>query len=131
MSKPTDAELDLLQIIWKHQPCSVRMVHEILSRNKKVGYTTTLKQMQRMEEKNMIFRDPDSTEKSIQYRAVEKASTTKTKLIDKIKKKVFGNSVSELMMHAIGKEQISNEELSKIKEIIEKLEHKTRNNERN
>jgi predicted transcriptional regulator len=128
MGKPTDSELDILKALWKLQPCTVKTVHEILTQKKEVGYTTTLKQMQRMEDKGMIIREARTEGKSIVYSAVENARTTKSKLVDKMIKNVFGDSISDLMMHAIGKDKVSTEELNKIKSLIDKLEN-TKTNE--
>jgi predicted transcriptional regulator len=127
MSKPTDSELDILQVLWDHQPCTVRTIHEILANRKEVGYTTTLKQMQRMEEKGLIMRETITKGKSILYSAVEKERHIKSRLVDKLKKRVFGNSISELMLHAIGKDKVSREELEKIKELINQLDNNTDN----
>ena len=44
--KPSEAELEILQILWQNQPCSVRVVHEKISLNREIGYTTTLKQIE-------------------------------------------------------------------------------------
>ncbi len=55
--QPSEGELDILQVLWKIEPATVRQVHELLSASKPVGYTTTLKQMQRMLEKNLLSRE--------------------------------------------------------------------------
>ena len=69
--KPSEAELEILQILWEHQPTTVKVVHEILSKKKEVGYTTVLKQMQRMyEDKQMLKRTKEG--KTHLYEAVAK-----------------------------------------------------------
>ncbi|MCB0841354.1 MAG: BlaI/MecI/CopY family transcriptional regulator, partial [Bacteroidetes bacterium] len=57
---PTEAELEILQVLWNHGPSTVRFVHESLGKHQRVGYTTTLKQMQRMFEKEWLVRNEDS-----------------------------------------------------------------------
>ncbi len=52
--KPTDSELEILQVIWHHGPVSVRFVNDELNQKKQVGYTTTLKHMQIMTEKGLL-----------------------------------------------------------------------------
>ncbi|MCP4884188.1 MAG: BlaI/MecI/CopY family transcriptional regulator, partial [Flavobacteriales bacterium] len=106
LNKPSEAELEILQVLWEHQPCSVKLVHEIISRKKEVGYTTTLKQMQRMLDKGLVTREP-GVGKSYNYTAAEKAEKTKGKLFDNLVANAFGNSVNELMMHALGKAKMS------------------------
>ncbi|MHB1922273.1 MAG: BlaI/MecI/CopY family transcriptional regulator, partial [Chitinophagaceae bacterium] len=55
--KPTESEWEILRILWENGPSTVRQVHEILGLNKSSGYTTTLKLMQIMHEKEILFRD--------------------------------------------------------------------------
>jgi predicted transcriptional regulator len=82
--------------------------------------------MQRMEDKNMIVREDPTEGKSFLYRAVEKAAVTKTRLVDKMVQKIFDNSISDLMVHAIGRDKVSPEELEKIKELVDRLNKKTK-----
>ena len=58
--KPTESELEILQILWDKGSCTVREVHEVLEKNKDSGYTTTLKLMQIMHEKVLVARDTSS-----------------------------------------------------------------------
>ena len=121
--KPSNAELEILQVLWAHQPCSVKFVNEIISKKKEVGYTTTLKQMQRMQEKGLVERERGEG-KSFNYSATEKAEKTKSKLFDRLVENAFGNSVSELMMHALGKTKATPEEIEALKKFIKKLDEK-------
>ena len=59
-NKPTESELEILRILWDKQAATVREVHELLSLHKDSGYTTTLKLMQIMFEKNLLARDNSS-----------------------------------------------------------------------
>ena len=58
--KPTESELEILQILWQRESATVREVHEELSKTKVSGYTTTLKLMQIMFEKGLVGRDDSS-----------------------------------------------------------------------
>lgn len=119
--KPSAAETAILNVLWERQPCSVKTVHEVLSATKDVGYTTTLKQMQRLFEKGMVLREPGEG-KSYKYRAAVAESEMKTDLFDRFVETAFGDSVSDLVMHALGNEKTSDAELEKIKQFIAKLE---------
>ena len=119
--KPSAAETAILNVLWERQPCSVKTVHEVLSATKDVGYTTTLKQMQRLFEKGMVLREPGEG-KSYKYRAAVAESETKTDLFDRFVETAFGDSVSDLVMHALGNEKTSDAEIEKIKQFIAKLE---------
>ena len=69
--KPTESELEILQVLWKNGTATVREVHEVLSKTKDVGYTTTLKLMQIMHEKGIVKRD-DSMKTHIYQPAINK-----------------------------------------------------------
>ena len=55
--KPTEAELTLLNVLWKVGPATVRQVHDVVSKTQKTGYTTVLKILQIMDEKTLVIRD--------------------------------------------------------------------------
>ena len=120
-NKPSAAETAILSILWDHQPCSVKFVHGLLSNTKSVGYTTTLKQFQRMLEKGLVERKPGKG-KSFLYTATETELETKDHLFERFVETAFGNSVSDLVMHALGKAEPSDAELATIKDLIEKLD---------
>ncbi len=118
--KPTDAELEILQVIWLHGPVSVRFVNDELNRNKMVGYTTTLKIMQIMTEKGLLKRSEEGR-KHI-YNVVLKEKETKNLLLDKFVKTAFGGSAMDLVMQALGNHQTTPDELEELKALIEKIE---------
>jgi len=120
-SKPSEAETAILQVLWDRQPCSVKDVHETLSGRKDVGYTTTLKQIQRLLEKGLVSRERGPG-KSYLYRATESEEETKRHLFDRFIETTFSNSVSDLVMHAVGKGKPSQDELEAIKQFIKDLE---------
>lgn len=121
--KPSSAEVAILRILWDEQPCSVRLVHERISLSKDVGYTTVLKQLQRMQDKGLVTRVPGAG-KSYNYSAVEPAKQTKSKLLGKLLDTAFRGNVNELVMHALGDADATKEELEAIKAFISKIENK-------
>ena len=121
--KPTESELEILQILWKNGTATVRDVHEELAQNKDVGYTTTLKLMQIMHEKGLVKRD-ESMRTHIYQSAVNKEKTQKhllTKMIDSL----FGGSSTQLVLQALGssEQKVSAEELEEIQKLIENLKN--------
>jgi BlaI family transcriptional regulator, penicillinase repressor len=120
IQKPTEAELEILQILWENQPNSVRYVNDRLNTKREVGYTTTLKMMQNMLEKGMLSREIQ--EKIHLYRATESQANTQTLVIRNVVENVFGGSASSLVMRALGSGQATAEELNQIKELIDKIE---------
>ena len=112
--KPTESELEILQILWLHGPSSVRFVNEKLNEEREVGYTTTLKLMQIMVDKGLALRN-------IYQAAVSEADTQK-RLLQKFVDTTFRGSAMKLVMQALGNHQASPEELDEIKALIEKME---------
>jgi BlaI family penicillinase repressor len=118
--RPTEAELEILQILWKHGPCTVRYVNDQLNQKKTVGYTTTLKIMQIMFEKKLLERD-ESTRSHL-YRAVVKEKETQGLLLDRFLDTAFGGSALKLVMQALGNHKASKEEISQIRDLLDNLE---------
>ena len=117
--KPTESELEILQILWKKGNASVREVHEELLQTKEAGYTTTLKLMQIMHEKGLVKRD-DSIKTHIYQAEVSKEKKQKH-LLNKMIDTVFGGSPGELVMQALGNHKASAEELEEIQKILDNL----------
>lgn len=118
---PTRAELDVLQVLWKHGPSTVRFVHEKLNEQKEtVQYTSTLKLMQVMTEKAMLTRDT-SAMKHIYHPALEEKKT-KGKLLSGFVDNIYGGSVTDMMVALLGTEKTSDKEMKAIKEMLKKLE---------
>ena len=118
--KPTDSELEILNIIWEKGPSSVRDIHSILSEKRDLYYTTTLKTMQLMAEKGLLSRD--TTQRSHIYHVNINKSDVEKNLIDKLANTVFKGSASQLIMSALGHSKPSKVELEEIKSLIEKLD---------
>ena len=120
-TKPTESELEILQVLWKNGTATVREVHEVLSKTKDVGYTTTLKLMQIMHEKGIVKRD-DSMKTHIYQPAINKEKTQKH-LLNKMIDNLFGGSPTQLVIQALGNNQhkASPEELDKIQTLLDSL----------
>lgn len=119
--KPTESELEILQILWEKGTATVREVHEELASTKDVGYTTTLKLMQIMHEKGLVKRD-DSMRTHIYQPAVNKERTQKH-LLGKMIDNLFGGSPTQLVIQALGEHKASPEELEKIQALLNQLKN--------
>ena len=119
--KPTESELEILNILWAKDSATVRDVHEELAKSKDVGYTTTLKLMQIMHEKGLVKRD-ESMRTHIYQPAVNREKTQKH-LLDKMIDSLFGGSSTQLVLQALGsgEQKLSNEELEKIQSLLNDL----------
>jgi BlaI family penicillinase repressor len=117
--KPTESELEILQVLWDKGQASVREVHEELLKTKEAGYTTTLKLMQIMHEKGLVKRD-DSVKTHIYQAAVSKEKTQKH-LLGKMIDTLFGGSPTQLVMQALGNHKASASELEEIQKLLDNL----------
>jgi predicted transcriptional regulator len=118
--RPTEAELEILHILWARDACTVREVHDVLRLGEGSGYTTALKLLQVMHAKGLVERD--DTQRAHVYRAtVSKERTQKRFLLD-IVQRVFDGSSSQLVLHALGSQRASREELRAIRSLLNKLD---------
>ena len=122
--KPTNSELEILQIVWKRGSVTVREVNEELSKDKgtEIGYTTTLKLMQIMHEKGLLERETSS--RTHVYKALISQSKTSQTLIDALIDTVFNGSASQLVMQALSNKKSSREEIEMIKKYLDQLDKK-------
>jgi len=119
--KPTESELEILQILWVKGSSTVREVNNLLNQTKEVGYTTTLKIMQIMTEKGLVSRETGS--RTHIYTAGVNRETTQSILLNRFLENTFSGSTTKLVMQALGDHKASPSELKQIKELIEKLEN--------
>jgi BlaI family penicillinase repressor len=120
--KPTESELEILQILWTKGLATVREVHEELAKTKDAGYTTTLKLMQIMHEKGLVKRD-DSMRTHVYQAAVNKEKTQRH-LLSKMIDSLFGGSPTQLVIQALGTDhKASPEELEEIQALINTLKN--------
>jgi BlaI family penicillinase repressor len=120
--KPTDSELEILQLLWKHGPLTVRALNDKLNKHRKVGYTTSLKMMQIMIEKGLLTRD--TTLRSHVYAHVLQPEDVQSNILDHILKTVYMGDRSRLVLQALGNQNVTKEELSEVKAIIRKIEER-------
>ena len=122
MNKPTDSELEVLQILWHTGPATVRQVNDKLNERREVGYTTTLKIMQIMYEKGMVSRAESG--RTHLYSAILDEQDTREFLLKNFVDQTFRGSAMQMVMQALGNHNASEEELDAIKALIAKMENK-------
>lgn len=115
-SKPTESELEILQVLWDRNSATVREVHEELLKSKDAGYTTTLKLMQIMFEKGLVTRD--SSSKTHIYQPAVSRENTQTLFLNKMIDSLFSGSSAQLIMQALGNHKASKQELEEIKKFL-------------
>ena len=120
MIKPTESELEILQVLWALGQATVRQVNDELNKKREIGYTTTLKLMQIMFEKKLVTRTDEG--RYHLYQSAVSEDETQQQLIDIFVDTAFKGSAMKLVMQALGNHQTSAEELDEIKKLIAQLE---------
>ena len=121
---PTDAELELLTVLWKLGPSTVKEVFEALQPAKAVGYTTVLKQLQVMHRKGLVRRSERF--RAHVYEPNESPDRTKRQLATSLVKQAFGGSAQGLIQSALAGRRVTAKELSEIREILDEIERGTK-----
>ncbi|MEM8523323.1 MAG: BlaI/MecI/CopY family transcriptional regulator [Bacteroidota bacterium] len=126
--QPTESELEILQVLWENQPCVIRLVHEQLVAKREadnrdaIGYTTILKQMQRMLDKGMVNREKEG--KAHLYTAVPKELEIQQRLSNQLLKTAYKGSALKLAMHALGQSDTPQEELEELRKWLDQQNDK-------
>lgn len=120
LPRPTDAELEILKVLWRRGPSTVREVFETLGEARGTGYTTVLKLMQIMAEKGLVVRD--ESERAHRYEAAAPEEETRRRLVGDLLRKAFDGSAKQLVLHALSAERASAEELTEIRRMLDELE---------
>jgi len=114
---PTEGELAILRVLWaQREPCTVREVHDALSRTKDTAYTTVLKMMTIMADKGLVKRD--ETARSHLYRAVHPEPQVQSALLKDLMQRAFGGSAVQLVQSALDAKAASAEDLDQIARMI-------------
>ncbi len=121
--QPTESELEILQVLWANEPCTVRFIFEQLSQEKaNLGYTTVLVQLQRMTKKAMVSRSKEG--KTHYYTAIPKESEVQDNLFKRLVKTAYKGSALNLALHALGQTGTSDEELKAVQEWLDQQKNK-------
>lgn len=115
--EPSESELEILQVLWEHQPATVRFVFDKIKQKKEVGYTTILKQLQRLYDKNIVERELDG--KTHYYRVIPKQEEVQKNLFQRFVDNVYQGSSMKLVMQALGNSQSTPEEIEELQKWIE------------
>ncbi|MEO0461794.1 MAG: BlaI/MecI/CopY family transcriptional regulator [Pseudomonadota bacterium] len=120
-TSPNQSEVEILQSLWERDVATVREVHSDILKRKQVGYTTTLKQFQRMEEKGLVER-VSKVGRAHQYRATEKPKKSRQHLVSRLVETAFQGSTNQLVLHALGTSKLSSEQIQEIRDLLDELD---------
>jgi predicted transcriptional regulator len=118
--RPTDAELDILTVLWSRGPSTVRDVHEAIAARRTTQYTTILKLMQIMADKGLVLRD--ETQRAHIYSAARPREWTQSQLAGDLLQRAFGGSARSLLMGALSARKASRKELEEMRRMLEEYE---------
>src|SRR3954468_22049359 len=118
--RPTDAELEILTVLWSRGPSTVRDVHDTISRRRTAQYTTVLKLLQIMAEKGLVRRD--EKQRAHVYEAGRPREWTQKQLAGDLLKRAFSGSATSLMLGALSSRKVSREELAELRKFLEEYE---------
>ena len=122
--KPTQAELEILSVLWQRGPSTVREVHDVLGESRPAGYTTVLKLLQIMTDKGLVTRD--ESQHTHVYHARLGQDQTQSQLVTDLVERAFDGSAMNLVMHALAAKKASPEDIARIRQLLDELEGGTR-----
>jgi predicted transcriptional regulator len=122
--RPTDAELEILTVLWSRGPSTVREIHEAIAARKPTQYTTVLKLMQIMAEKGLLRRDEQ--QRAHIYETAQPQEVTQRQLAGDLLQRAFNGSAKGLMMGALSSRKASREELSELRKLLDEYEKRSR-----
>ncbi len=120
LPKPTDAELEILCVLWSRGPSTVRDVHDVIAGRKPTQYTTVLKQLQVMSDKGLARRD--ESQRSHVYRAARPRNWTQRQLAGDLLRRAFEGSTGSLVMGALSAQKTSKGELAELRRVLDEYE---------
>ncbi len=118
--RPTDAELEILSVLWSLGPSTVRGVLGALGDNPPRGYTTVLKHLQIMTAKGLVRRE--RVGRAHVYAPRLQEETTQRQLLDNLLEKAFRGSAGRLVMQVLSNRPTSQEELAEIRRLLDEME---------
>jgi predicted transcriptional regulator len=122
LNRPTDAELEILRVLWGQGPSTVREIHDILNQTKPTGYTTVLKLIQIMAEKTLVRRNEVQNQRAHVYEASLPKEQTQRQLVGDLVGRAFDGSASELVMQALSAKTATPQELEEIRKLLDNYE---------
>ena len=115
--RPTDAELEILTVLWSIGPATVREVYELVSRRRPAQYSTVLKFMQIMAEKGLVRRDEE--QRAHIYKPARPREWTQQQLAGDLLERAFSGSAKALLVGALAARKATKQELAEIRKLLD------------
>jgi predicted transcriptional regulator len=117
LPRPTDAELELLTVLWSIGPATVREIHEVITQRRPAQYSTVLKFMQIMAEKGLVTRD--EKQKAHVYQPSMPREWTQRQLAGDLLNRAFSGSAKALLVGALSAKKASKQELAELRKWLD------------
>jgi predicted transcriptional regulator len=124
LPKPTDAELEILTVLWSRGPATVRDVHNVIAARKPTQYTTVLKMLQIMADKGLVVRN--EKQRAHVYEPAKPREWTQRQLAGDLLQRGFEGSARTLMMGALAAQKASKKDLAEMRKLLDEYERGTR-----
>ena len=121
-SQPTEVELQILRILWKQGPSTARQIHNQLAKVRDTNYSTTVKMLSVMLEKDLVRRD-ESVRPQV-FRPTATQQRTQQRILKELIQKVYDGSTGSLVLQALASQKASPEELAEIRRVLDELEER-------
>jgi len=115
--RPTDAELEILTVLWSIGRGTVRDVHTVICRRRPAQYSTVLKFLQIMAEKGLVRRDEN--QRAHVYEATRPREWTQRQLAGHLLERAFSGSAKALLMGALSARKASSAELAEMRKLLD------------
>jgi predicted transcriptional regulator len=121
-SLPTlgEHEIQVLRLVWQHQPCTERQISDLIQKDRGVARTTVLKTLQRLEAKGLLARVPDET--PIRFRAAVDEKHLMPTLIRRFVERMLGGSASPLVAYLADSQKLPDRDIEALRAIAEKIQ---------
>jgi predicted transcriptional regulator len=118
--KPTNAELEILTVLWTTGPATVRQVYNQICRRRPAQYSTILKFMQIMAEKGLVTRNVQ--QRAHVYQAARPREWTQRQLAHDLMERAFSGSARALMVGVLSSRKASKRELAELRRLLDDYE---------
>jgi BlaI family penicillinase repressor len=115
-----EMEVQVMRLIWEHQPCTERQISDLVRQERNVARTTVLKTMQRLEAKKLLVRVPG--EGPVRFRAAVEASRVLPQLIRRFVEGILGGSPEPLVAYLAESQNLSGKDLELLRNIARKVQ---------
>jgi predicted transcriptional regulator len=117
-----ELELEVLKVIWRHQPCAVQEVADLFHRRRGYARTTVLTVMQRLHKKGFLKRR--KVEGVYRYKCTEQRGKVVSRLIEQFVDKVLDGSAAPFVTYLTEAEDLTEKQAAVLQSIAEELESK-------